>query len=187
MHELDTLTDSQLVAQLRKAVVDSVEMVQQAATLAACLAKRHGLEHAMELSGLSSNVFRQLMRVAEGKLIPSLAFRPGLQQVALRLSTDEQERLASNQPFEVATDSGDTLMVLPDSMTPLQRRQVFGYSGIRTVPEQRAWLESERIQTAKSRRPLASVEFNRKRGLIVRGDVTITPSEILGYARELMQ
>lgn len=82
--------------------------------------------------------------VGRGVLVPQLLWAEGPGPRALtKLPMSTQTRLL-NEPVELLTVDGDTLMVDVKAMSAAQARQVFASSHVRSLGEQRAWLETQR-------------------------------------------
>ena len=118
--------------------------------LAACalvleLIDAHGwaVEDVAERAGIPPVFARNLERVGRKRLLPELVWgeSPGRRRLA-RFPIEEQRRLMS-EPLDVATVKGDVLQVGVDNLTPELCRQVFDGRRVRSLGEQRAWMEGE--------------------------------------------
>lgn len=65
----------------------------------------------------------------------------------IKLSYKEQEEMICGS-VEVLLENGESLNISVQNLTQLQCRQVFDKKRIRTLPAQRAWMESERTKSA---------------------------------------
>lgn len=92
-----------------------------------------------------------------------------------KLPMQEQERWLA-APLEVATTTGDVLQVSVDNLTPELCRQVFDGARVRSIGEQRAWLETanraKRITSA-----IADFEV-RGKTLIVHHECKLTRAQV---------
>lgn len=103
------------------------------------------------------------------------------------MSLSEQKR-AIDGPLELLVKDGDKLSVKIDTITPDQAQQIFAKDHIRTLSEQKTWLESKssaiRIRNNQDR---PTVEIDKKRKEIVIGNIRITAAELADYLRKLME
>jgi hypothetical protein len=174
--------------QVSKCMLDISDAFKTAAEIVGKAVNAYGLDAVVEAweDKVPSRMIRQLLFVHEGRLLPYFITHLGFSSTALRLSCKEQERIAEDKPFPMWTPTGN-LMVKPSKMEPLQKRQIFGPDGIRDDAAQRAWLESQSHRPAKEQAEESSVVFDAKKGLIVHGNATIPPGEILKYAGMVVQ
>jgi hypothetical protein len=112
--------------------------------------------------------------VGRGVLLPQLlwADSPGTRALSkLPVST---QRHYINSTVEMLTAEGDTLNVDPKEMSAKQARQVFTATHIRTLGEQRAWMEDQRKPTDPE-----SLPYEIRGGeLVVRRPVTFTRKQL---------
>jgi hypothetical protein len=66
-----------------------------------------------------------------------------------KLPYSQQEK-AIEQGIEILVNGGDILKVKPENMTAFQRKQAFIDDRIRSIPEQKAYLESIKIMESKT-------------------------------------
>lgn len=67
-----------------------------------------------------------------------------------RLPYSDQEQIFNGTRYELLTADGDTLRVDVRSITPEQAEQLFDRSHIRSLSEQKAWLEARKNMPKKS-------------------------------------
>jgi hypothetical protein len=112
--------------------------------------------------------------LGRGAVIPQLLWSRGPGPRALaRLPISEQRRYIDS-PAKLLTVDGDTLLVATKDMNTKQVRQVFASDHVRTLGEQRAWLESQRKPEAPQ--PLGFEVKNNK--LIVREPIEFTRKQL---------
>jgi hypothetical protein len=133
-----------------------------------------------------------LLRIADGKLDAELFYVVRDQYLLLEraqtLLSEDQNKIARNEPFLVATIGGSHLMVPPLSMSKLQIQQVFANGRVRNETEQRAWLQErldkEDARASRSTGPLVQVDKKRK-GVTVTAPGFLTVKELLYYVEQL--
>lgn len=113
-------------------------------------------------------------------------FHPG--ERYLRKLPYSQQRDALNHGVEVYTlaadDTDDHLRIRVENLTPHQCKQVFGPSGIRDLPAQRAWIETQRNQAPSRQAPS---DMPRVRGgKLVIGKIELTKQQVLRYLAEMV-
>ena len=67
-----------------------------------------------------------------------------------KLPYSVQERIFEHERFELLTKSGDTLKVDMLEATPEQVQQLCNKGIVRSVSEQRAWIEDQKVDTAEA-------------------------------------
>lgn len=102
----------------------------------------------------------------------------------LRRLPYSEQRAALDTGVELLTADGDTLLVQVDCMTPRQAKQVFAADHIRSLPEQRAWLEDAIAQTEPPQ-PYSEPFAVRRGKLEVHRAVTLTRSELARILAEM--
>lgn len=119
---------------------------------------------------LTPVLVRNLERVGRKHMAPELIWGETVGRRALaKLPMQEQERWLA-APLEVATTTGDVLQVSVDNLTPELCRQVFDGARVRSIGEQRAWLETAQRQK-KPTQALADYEVRNHKLRINRGDL----------------
>jgi hypothetical protein len=99
-----------------------------------------------------------------------------------------EQRQAIDSTLPLLTSTGDTLQVRLPALLPSQADQIFAADHIRTLAEQKAWMEAKAAQFAimapkPSKGP--NIEINRRKGCIVVNGTTLTTSDLLDYLRKL--
>lgn len=114
-------------------------------------------EDISELIRSDTMIVRNMERCGRQHLLPELVIgtTTGRRYLA-KLSVAEQHKYLT-EPLEVMTSSGDTLLISVDNLTPALCRQVFDGPRIRTLPEQRAWIETE---NRRQRARIAVAEYS---------------------------
>lgn len=99
-----------------------------------------------EKSGVPTLILRRLERVGRQRMHPSLYLgEKGYSEAVARLPYSTQVHLLDEGgSVDVLVGGGDVLQVKVEALQPIQIKQVFGDDKIRTVPEQRAWVESQK-------------------------------------------
>ena len=133
------------------------------------------------------DVVAQLEKIGRRQLSPHLllAEYPAARKLE-RLPMSEQERLMI-EPVEVLvmrSGNPDTLLVNVQHMTPSQTRQVFASNHLRSLAEQRQWLESQvkESDTVKIETPYV---LTRKGTVIFHQGSEMTAKELLRIAAQL--
>lgn len=67
-----------------------------------------------------------------------------------RLPYSDQEQIFDGKRYDLLTSDGDKLRVDVRQITPEQAEQMFDRSHIRSISEQKAWLESRKKQPQKT-------------------------------------
>lgn len=88
-----------------------------------------------------------------------------------------QQRAALDTGIAVLVDEGDHLLVQPSDLTPVQIQQVFAGDHIRSLSEQRAWVEIHRPREAAPE-PYQEPYVVRGGKVEIRRPVTLTRKEI---------
>ena len=104
---------------------------------------------------MSATMYRQLEYVGRKILDPRLLIGAGRQHTTKikKLPYDLQQKILDGCMFEFLTSDGSHLMVCLRDCEDWQAKQMFADDHIRTLPEQKSWVEAE-----KSRRKSSEVE-----------------------------
>lgn len=135
--------------------------------------------------GISSHKISTMQRVAAGYLHPTLLNASGRQyQVIKTLPYNVQERILTDDYVVVLTSDGSNLKVPIDCLTPDQVKQVFDKSGVRDIPAQKAYIESQKTQnmiksaSAKATKDGYEVVNDKKKKCVVFENFTgVIPAE----------
>jgi hypothetical protein len=179
--------DSKLAA-LRKAVTEGILAYLKAGELLVeILDEGYNLQDIAEKSEMPVDVLAQLERIGRKQLCPQLllAEYPAARRLE-RLPFSEQERLM-NGPVEVLIlrdGTTDTLQVNVQHLTPQQVRQVFAASHVRSLAEQRQWIESQRPPAEPVKVDVPYV-LTRKNTIIFNQACEMTAKELLRIASQL--
>ena len=125
-----------------------------------------------QIPQLSYGSIRLFEKIGRKLITPLLAFdsRPGPKRL-LKCPLDTQEHMLS-EPIEVLLADGETLKTDVRNLTVSQANQVFDNGEIRTLPEQRAWMETQKTLKSYDRpKPVYNgYEVDKKRqGVIIAG------------------
>lgn len=183
-----TKIDDQIEA-LQKAIYTGVEAWKTAGKLLVSILEQEGvsLGEIADKADLPLDVLAQLEKIGRNQLVPQLllAEYPAARKLE-RLPMSEQERLMI-QPVEVMImkdGKPDTLHVAVRHLTGSQVRQVFAANHVRTLAEQRQWIESQKPeqQTVKVESPYI---ITRKGSVIFSQGCEMTAKELLRIAAQL--
>jgi hypothetical protein len=99
-----------------------------------------------------------------------------------------QQKSALEEGIKVLVSNGDTLSVRPDKLTPFQARQTFDGNKIRDVAAQRAWLESLKTVTGRSKKAETVVGgYSIHKGeLVVNGPVKFTKQDLVSILGRML-
>ena len=141
-------------------------------------------------TGIPLDVLAQFERIGRGHLHPQLLIATYPAATALqRLPASVRDALLT-EPTELLTlkdGQTDILLVHARNLTRDQVRQVFARNHVRSIDEQRAWLESERTAREQTvTRIDIPYAINHKRGCVTfRADVEVTEKELLRILTQL--
>lgn len=133
---------------------------------------------------LTMGVLRNLVRVGEGTLLPSLVFASGAAYKRLRsLPCTTQRQVMAEGALEVVI-VGEVVRVPLAELLPEQVAQVFSADGLRTPDEQRAWLKREAMAASGEVTPEPFPWVFRKGRIIVHRDLELTKKDVLRMLEE---
>jgi hypothetical protein len=96
--------------------------------------------------GINRELLRRLEKLGRGQISPRLVFSTTTGERRLHcLPLSEQEHLL-DQGVEVLGAEGDHRRIPVAQLSPAQCKQVFGAHGVRTLAEQRTWIEEHKPQ-----------------------------------------
>lgn len=95
-----------------------------------------------------------------------------------------QEQILAGEKFDYLTASGSTLKIDALGCTESQARQLFDTTRIRPVPDQRAWIEAERMerQLAKADEAEPYEILRKKKEVLFRRDTRISFEQLKNLA-----
>lgn len=144
---------------------------------------------AEEVPQVSGGTWRTLEMVGRGQLDARIAAGGCPYGNKLRRLPMSEQKHALDGTIPLLTAGGDTLQVRLDALMPKQADQVFAPGHIRSLAEQKAWLEDRARETmaAKTARNVQPVEIDKKRRRIVVGGVTLTAADLADYLRKISE
>lgn len=140
-----------------------------------------------ELPEVSGGIWRSLKQVGRGMLDARIATGGVPYGNKLRRLPVSEQRQAMDGTLPLLTASGDTLCIKLDAMMPRQAEQVFASGHIRSLPEQKAWIESKALEVARSAKPAQSIEIDKKRRRIVVNGCVMTAADLMDYLRKITE
>lgn len=97
----------------------------------------------------------------------------------LRALPVNRQKDALDNGVDVLTENGESLRVSVENLQPLQARQVFNGRAIRTLAEQRAWIEEQRQNEAlRKAKPVNAGYVVTKNGVVTTGPVTLSWTQL---------
>lgn len=149
--ELAALSSDRLRARLAEVMTTTAEGLREMASIVGELERR-----GEDLSDLRIGIVDHLRRIASGQLLAEVVIKcagqPRLLSIAARLPLEDQRRLVSGQPFDLAVWRSGKIewrKIDPLSATPSQLMQLFHVDRVRTQSEQVSLLE----QSGSTARP----------------------------------
>ena len=142
-----------------------------------------------EVPQVSGGIWRTLEMVGRGQLDARIAAGGCPYGNKLRRLPMSEQKQALDGTVPMLTASGDTLQIRLDALMPKQADQVFAPGHIRSLGEQKAWME-DRARDAmaeKSARNIQPVEIDKKRRRIIVNGVTLTAADLADYLRKISE
>lgn len=177
------------IAELQQAIFTGVEAWKKAGELLVGIIEKDGLAlwEISEKADVPLDVLAQLEKIGRNQLVPQLllAEYPAARKMG-QLPMSEQERLML-EPVEVMVmkeGQPDTLRVPVRHLTGAQVRQVFASNHVRTLSEQRQWIESQRPVSELVKVDVPYV-LTRKGSVIFHQGCEMTAKELLRIAAQL--
>ena len=171
---------------LVKSGVDSLSAAGM--LLVEMLDSKVSLPEISEQSGIPMDVLGQLERIGRRQLNPHLllATYPAVQAIQ-RLSVSEQDRLLENPVEVLILKNGeiDHLMISAKDMTREHVAQVFARSHVRSLTEQRAWLQTREEKSAPPKLQQVPYTITRRHTVVFNACVEMTAKELLRIAQAL--
>ncbi len=135
---------------------------------------------------VSMGVFRNLELMGRGLVHPSLALSFGEHWArALKRLPLSEQTAAIDGGVELMTANGDTLLVNPENMSQDQVKQAFAEDHFRSVPEQRAHIESLAVAAKVQNKAQPNGYVIKGRKLIV-GNKSFTRNKLLSILQEMV-
>lgn len=129
--------------------------------------------------GVPRSFFGMLERVGRDRLLPELIFKRNVAHLCLsRCEISDQRKYIAGM-FDVCTEKGETIKVSIDSMTNFQAQIVFNNGRVRTIPEQRAFIESMKVQGRVDAAMKKATNYTVKGGKLYVGDLVLTKADVL--------
>lgn len=105
-----------------------------------------------EVTGLSEDIVRRFEQIGRKEIYPQLLANTSIGYRKLVSCPYREQQLYSESPVEmlvIKNGKPDTLKVNVAHLTPEQARQVFASDHVRSLAEQRAWVEAERKRSVE--------------------------------------
>ena len=192
---VETKTDlerQQTLAAIFQLLSDAKEVIQEAAKIFATRVKADPDFRAWALENApngSRRTFLGLEGVGNGLIDPRLLGGEVKNAYQLRsLPLPDQQKFIEGS-IEVLTENGETLLIAGQNLTQDQFRQVFNRTHIRSLEEQKAWIESQKTKQAisakKTARPV--LEPDKKNRCILFDGRSIPVSHVMDICRRVME
>ena len=145
--------------QFKKHIADGIEQWTKAGEIVVSMIDDDGMtiDEICEHCGgaVNAGIISRFEQLGRRQILPQLLVSNyAAVKHMTRLSYSEQKRAIEGVPLVIVKDGGiDNLNVKAENLTPSQCRQVFDGSSIRSIPAQRAWIESERERIQGSSTP----------------------------------
>ena len=143
------------------------------------------------LPDVSGSLWRKLEAVGRGALDPRVATGCAWGDRLARLPiSDQQQALDGMLPLLTEPSTGDHLLVRLDNLLPAQADQVFARDHIRTVEQQRAWMEARSTAArtaARAAQVAPSIEIDRRHRRAIIGGVSLSQTDLLDVVRRLAE
>lgn len=97
-----------------------------------------------------STWWSKIEKVGRGLMHPDLLVNYGAGYRRLERCRLEDQEKYIQKPIEFLTARGDTMKIAVGNLTVDQCQQVFAFDHVRSLPEQRAWIESEKNRLART-------------------------------------
>lgn len=141
---------------------------------------------------VSGSVWRNLERVGRGQLDARIASGGCSYGNKLRRLPMSEQKQALDGTLPLLTSTGDTLQVRLDALLPRQAEQVFANGHIRSLSEQRAWLEAQAQEAAAAAQPVlvtnpVEIDKRRRRIIVNVGGVALTAADLADYLRKISE
>lgn len=184
---LRSWTPQQRATQFRSVVLHHIRGLMEAATIVRVM-EEQGDD--LSILGLSAGLLSWLRRVAGQQVLPDVLFEfhGRLRERVAALPIIDQTKLLTNRTVELCTPSGECLMVDVCSLETRQITQVFARGRIRSLPEQRVYLEDKRLKTVQQEQPTpdGATRVHKRTGQVeIRRPCVLSRRELLALLSEL--
>lgn len=141
-----------------------------------------------EMPDVPASLWRALEQVGRGLLDGRIITGGVAYGNRLRRLPIHEQRRAMDETLPLLVGDGDQLAVKLSSLTPDQAEQIFAPDHIRTLEEQRAWIEDRRMRQRISAGPMApQVIVDKKRKCIEVAGVRIGMADLAAYLSKLSE
>lgn len=192
---VETKTDlerQQIIAAIFRCLSDAKDAIQEAAKIFAAATKADPNFRAWALENAPNGCRRTLLDlegVGNGLIDARLLGGEVKNSYQLRsLPMPDQQKFIEGS-IEVLTENGETLLIAGQNLTQDQFRQVFNRTHIRSLEEQKAWIESQKTKQAitakKTTRPV--LEPDKKNRCILFDGRSIPVSHVMDVCRRVME
>lgn len=131
-----------------------------------------------EYPTINSAMWARFERVGRGVLrYKLLTSTSSATAVLSRMPYSDQQRYLDN-PVELLTTDGDVLKVLASNLTPEQVKQVFSFNAIRSLSEQKAYIESQKLRK-KALQAGEKEKYRVQGGKLIVGGSVFSKAELL--------
>jgi len=100
---------------------------------------------------VSSATWSGFVKIATAQMDERLLFDASPGATALKRCDIDAQRHYCENPVKVAVGDGDHICVHVDKLTSDQVKQVFYRGAVRDLPEQRAWIETQKARAARQK------------------------------------
>ena len=159
-------------AEISVLIAEGIDKWLEAGRLVADALSRNpaSMDKICQATGLSPDIITRFEQIGKEELYPQLLASTSIGARNLVKCSYSQQKHYSANPIAMLVSNGDKpdkLMVAVDAMTGQQVKQVFGRGHIRSLAEQRAWVESERESIV--RRTLADKAEIQEAAFVIKG------------------
>jgi hypothetical protein len=174
-----------MIAEFRTLFNQGLENIAKAAVIYVKAIDENPNNHARFASNcptIPASAWSGFEAVGRGWLDYRLLLTGGSASKALRRLPRSQQSTALDQGVEVLVGSGETLLVRVENLTTVQAKQVFAGDHIRSLGEQRAWLEAQHAPESKEYKAAYII---RKDVLHINAATTLTRKELTRILMEM--
>ena len=177
-----------LAREIAETIGKAMADINRAAAIYAQGLDQHGQALADKLTEMAPAVprlfWRRLEMIGRNQLDARLLHGDTPAAQRLRKLPYSEQRSALDTGVELLLNEDDTMLVQVENLTPFQARQAFDGDHIRTLPEQRAWLETERAKQSAPQ-PYSEPFSIRRDKVEIHRPVTLTRRDLARMLEEL--